>query len=84
MGIIIGYLGRKTLKFAEKHNLIDHENLCVCSSSPHEGVLLKSAYSLGYGIGLVFFSLAAIGVLGSDDLLACFIVVSCERVDRLK
>jgi len=56
MGIVIGYLARKSLKYAEKKNWIDHENF------------------LGYGVGLTFFSLAVVGVLGSDDLLCAFVV----------
>ncbi|KAL7424782.1 hypothetical protein Q5752_000466 [Cryptotrichosporon argae] len=55
LGGIIGYLARKALKYAESHNLIDHESF------------------LAYGVALTFFTLGAVGLLGSDDLLACFV-----------
>ncbi|KAK4705797.1 sodium/hydrogen antiporter, partial [Phenoliferia sp. Uapishka_3] len=55
MGALIGYVARKTLKIAHKHNLIDHESF------------------LSYGIGLAFFTLGVVGIIGSDDVLCCFV-----------
>ncbi|GAA5989255.1 hypothetical protein JCM10908_001228 [Rhodotorula pacifica] len=55
IGAVIGYLARKTLKFAHNHRLIDHESF------------------LAYGVGLALFTLGVVGVLGSDDVLACFV-----------
>ncbi|BGP22763.1 hypothetical protein JCM10295v2_001654 [Rhodotorula toruloides] len=55
IGALIGYVARKTLKFAHTRQLIDHESF------------------LAYGVGLALFTLGVVGVLGSDDVLACFI-----------
>ncbi|GAA5929313.1 hypothetical protein JCM10213_006346 [Rhodosporidiobolus nylandii] len=55
VGAVIGYVGRKTLKFAHTRRLIDHESF------------------LAYGVGLALFTLGVVGVLGSDDILACFV-----------
>ncbi|KWU46429.1 hypothetical protein RHOSPDRAFT_3541, partial [Rhodotorula sp. JG-1b] len=55
IGAVIGYLARKTLKFAHNRRLIDHESF------------------LAYGVGLALFTLGVVGVLGSDDVLACFV-----------
>lgn len=56
LGIIIGYAARKTLKYAETKDLIDHDNF------------------LAYGIGLAFFTLGTVGMIGSDEILCCFVV----------
>lgn len=55
IGIVIGFLAAKTLKFAHARQLVDHESF------------------LAYGVGLAFFTLGVVGVLGSDDVLACFV-----------
>lgn len=55
LGFVIGWLARKTLKFAHNRRLIDHESF------------------LAYGIGLALFTLGVTGLLGSDDILACFV-----------
>ncbi|BGO97657.1 hypothetical protein NBRC10513v2_001651 [Rhodotorula toruloides] len=55
IGALIGYIARKSLKFAHTRQLIDHESF------------------LAYGVGLALFTLGVVGVLGSDDVLACFI-----------
>lgn len=42
---------------------------------------------LAYGVGLTFFTLGVVGLLGGDDLLACFIVgnsVSWDDFYRLE
>ncbi|KAK9897124.1 Sodium/hydrogen exchanger [Cystobasidium minutum MCA 4210] len=56
IGAVIGFLAMKSVKFAEQHNMIDHESF------------------LAIGIGLTFLTLGLTGMLGSDDILACFIV----------
>ncbi|GAA6004531.1 hypothetical protein JCM10207_000920 [Rhodosporidiobolus poonsookiae] len=55
LGTVIGYVARKTLKFAHGRGYIDHESF------------------LAYGVGLALFTLGIVGVLGSDDVLACFV-----------
>ncbi|GAA5885336.1 hypothetical protein JCM6882_009575 [Rhodosporidiobolus microsporus] len=55
LGAVIGFVGRKTLKYAHNHSYIDHESF------------------LAYGVGLALFTLGVVGVLGSDDVLACFV-----------
>ncbi|KAK4688341.1 sodium/hydrogen antiporter, partial [Tremellales sp. Uapishka_1] len=56
LGVFIGYVARKILRYAEEKNLIDHESF------------------LSFGVGLTFFSLGCVGILGSDDILCCFVV----------
>jgi len=56
LGAAIGFIARKTLKYAEKNGHIDHDNF------------------LAYGVGLAFFTLGVVGMIGSDDILCCFVV----------
>lgn len=39
----------------------------------HRRQLIDHESFLAYGIGLSFFTLGVVGVLGSDDIFACFI-----------
>ncbi|GAA6037193.1 hypothetical protein JCM8097_008780 [Rhodosporidiobolus ruineniae] len=55
IGAVVGYIARKTLKYAHRRNFINHEEF------------------LAYGVGLALFTLGVVGVLGSDDILACFV-----------
>ncbi|KAL7331196.1 hypothetical protein PS15p_203420 [Mucor circinelloides] len=55
VGFVVGYVARKTLKFAEKREWIDKESFLV------------------FAIALAFFLMGSVGLMGSDDLLACFI-----------
>ncbi|GAA5968092.1 hypothetical protein JCM11641_003727 [Rhodosporidiobolus odoratus] len=55
IGATIGWVARKTLKFAHGRRYIDHPSF------------------LAYGVGLALFTLGVVGVLGSDDVLACFV-----------
>lgn len=49
-------IARKTLKWAEQRQWVDHDNF------------------LAYGVGLTFFTLGVVGLIGSDDIFAGFIV----------
>ncbi|KAK4520034.1 uncharacterized protein ATC70_008162 [Mucor velutinosus] len=55
VGFFVGYVARKTLKFAEKRDWIDKESFLV------------------FAIALALFLMGSVGLMGSDDLLACFI-----------
>ncbi|WWD17799.1 hypothetical protein CI109_102241 [Kwoniella shandongensis] len=56
IGVIIGYVARKVLKFARRKQLIDHESF------------------LSFGVALTFVTLGIVGLIGSDDILCCFVV----------
>jgi sodium/hydrogen antiporter len=49
--VLLQSVARKTLKYAEKKDLIDHDNF------------------LAYGVGLAFFTLGTVGMIGSDEIL---------------
>jgi len=55
LGLIIGWVARKSLRWCEERRLLDEDNF------------------VAYGIGLSFFCLGFLGLIGSDDLLCCFI-----------
>ncbi|KAI8647216.1 Cation/H+ exchanger [Parasitella parasitica] len=55
VGFLVGYIARKTLKFAKQRDWIDKESFLV------------------FAIALALFLTGAVGLMGSDDLLACFI-----------
>jgi NhaP-type Na+/H+ or K+/H+ antiporter len=49
----------------------------------HRRQLIDHESFLAYGIGLTFLTLGIVGVLGSDDVLACFIGESrCPTVSQ--
>lgn len=54
-GIVVGYLGRVTLRLAKQRNWIDHENFPF------------------FPIALALFTVGTCGIIGTDDLLACFV-----------
>ena len=54
-GTVCGYLARVLLRFATKHQWIDHENFLV------------------FAIALALFIMGTCGMVGTDDLLACFV-----------
>ncbi|KAI9245702.1 Cation/H+ exchanger [Phascolomyces articulosus] len=54
-GAIVGYLGRKLLRFSHEKKLVDEESFAL------------------YPVILALFLVGTLGLLGSDDLLACFI-----------
>ncbi|RUP42969.1 Sodium/hydrogen exchanger family-domain-containing protein [Jimgerdemannia flammicorona] len=55
IGMVIGYVARKILKYAEKKRLIDKESFLV------------------FAVALALFVMGTVSLIGSDDLLACFI-----------
>ncbi|BEI91478.1 uncharacterized protein CcaverHIS019_0402980 [Cutaneotrichosporon cavernicola] len=56
LGIVIGYVARKALLYAEKHHYIEHESY------------------LAFCVAITFLTLGIVGILGSDDILSCFVV----------
>lgn len=54
IGLVIGFIARKTLYHSEKNKWCDKESFLV------------------YAIALALFTMGVTGMLGSDDLLACF------------
>ncbi|OZJ04622.1 hypothetical protein BZG36_02041 [Bifiguratus adelaidae] len=55
IGIVVGYIARKILQWAERNNLIDKQSFLV------------------FAIALALFIVGVVTMIGSDDLLACFI-----------
>ncbi|KAG8742828.1 hypothetical protein FRC10_000874 [Ceratobasidium sp. 414] len=55
LGLIIGWIARKSLRWCEERQMLDEDNF------------------VAYGTGLSFFCLGFLGIIGSDDLLCCFI-----------
>lgn len=54
-GFTVGFVARKTLKWAERRDWVEKNNFFV------------------YSFGLAFFCLGTCGMIGSDDILSCFI-----------
>lgn len=54
-GILIGYIFRKALRFAEQHKFVDRESFLI------------------FAISIALFISGTAGMLGSDDVLACFV-----------
>jgi len=73
IGAIIGFIARKVLRFAEEKRYrpflhIPRQSLIsVYSLIDHESFL-------SFGVALTFFTLGIVGILGSDDILCCFVV----------
>ncbi|QRV79444.1 Sodium/hydrogen exchanger family [Ceratobasidium sp. AG-Ba] len=55
LGLLIGWVARKSLRWCEERRMLDEDNF------------------VAYGTGLSFFCLGFLGIMGSDDLLCCFI-----------
>ncbi|KAF8678265.1 Sodium/hydrogen exchanger family [Rhizoctonia solani] len=55
LGLLIGWVARKSLRWCEERHMLDEDNF------------------VAYGTGLSFFCLGFLGIMGSDDLLCCFI-----------
>lgn len=55
LGLAIGWIARKSLRWCEERKMLDEDNF------------------IAYGTGLSFFCLGFLGIIGSDDLLCCFI-----------
>ncbi|KAG9126645.1 hypothetical protein FRC07_002617 [Ceratobasidium sp. 392] len=55
LGLAIGWIARKSLRWCEERRMLDEDNF------------------VAYGTGLSFFCLGFLGIMGSDDLLCCFI-----------
>lgn len=55
LGLAIGWIARKSLRWCEERRMLDEDNF------------------VAYGTGLSFFCLGFLGIIGSDDLLCCFI-----------
>lgn len=74
IGAALGYIARKAVKYAEEKNMIDHESyviLHIAITCDSNGM---SCSFLAIGIGLTFLTLGLTGMLGSDDILAAFVV----------
>jgi NhaP-type Na+/H+ or K+/H+ antiporter len=48
--------------------------LCFCDSKLMRTSLIDHESFLSFGVALTFFTLGVVGILGSDDILCCFIV----------
>lgn len=76
LGAVIGYVARKTLKAAHKRQLIDHESFLSYGSALYRSNSVSNNFShpfCSYTVGLAFLTLGVVGMIGSDDLLACFV-----------
>jgi NhaP-type Na+/H+ or K+/H+ antiporter len=71
IGAIIGYVARKVLRFAEERRSVTAITTLQLADRLS---LIDHESFLSFGIALTFFTLGIVGVLGSDDILCCFIV----------
>ncbi|CAO3637853.1 unnamed protein product [Mucor fragilis] len=55
IGLVVGFVARKLLKYAEQRRYIDKESFLV------------------FAVALALFLMGTVGLIGSDDLLACFV-----------
>jgi NhaP-type Na+/H+ or K+/H+ antiporter len=71
IGAVIGYAARKVLRLAEKHESV-LDRLAMMRLMRNS--LIDHESFLAFGVALTFFTLGAVGILGSDDILCCFVV----------
>jgi NhaP-type Na+/H+ or K+/H+ antiporter len=74
IGAVIGYVARKILRFAEERRYAATLDPVFLRSKLIRTSLIDHESFLSFGVALTFFTLGVVGILGSDDILCCFIV----------
>jgi NhaP-type Na+/H+ or K+/H+ antiporter len=80
IGATIGFIARKVLRFAEERSYVPPASRPTIKSEfvPPLYIdtlsLIDHESFLSFGVALTFFTLGVVGILGSDDILCCFVV----------